>query len=67
MTTVYRDELTAMRMVAGNEKKYSIVVDGGVVKEWVGFGWIEIGRASDTDRAVFPVVVDRPPKLGVKH
>lgn len=49
-------ELTSLRMVAGNEKKYSTVVDNGVVKVWVGYGWLETRPANDHDYEIFPEV-----------
>ena len=41
-------------MVNGNEKKYKIVIDNGIVKEWVGIGWIEIRKATKADK--YPIV-----------
>lgn len=41
MTTyINPSELTTIAMVNGNEKKYSKVVIDGVLKEWVGIGWV---------------------------
>lgn len=56
--TITRAELTNLRMVAGNEKKYSVVVIDGVVKEWVGIGWIEIRQPTAEDLKTLPVVED---------
>ena len=41
MSTVSRGELTSHKMAAGNEAKYSKVVLNGILKEWVGIGWID--------------------------
>ena len=41
-------------MVNGNEKKYKIVIDNGIVKEWVGIGWIKIRKATKADK--YPIV-----------
>ena len=49
-------ELSSRNMIAGNEKKYSIVVDDGVVKQWVGIGWLELRLATPVDRKDYPVV-----------
>ncbi len=58
MLTVKRSELSSMKMVEGNEKKFSKVIDGGVVKEWVGFGWLMLGLANADDEKTLPKVVD---------
>lgn len=56
--TVKRRELSNLRMVAGNEKKYEIVIDGDAVKEWVGFGWIVLRAPTGRDLQRYPKVVD---------
>lgn len=43
-------------MVAGNEDVYNRVVDNGVLKEWVAIGWIDIGTATEEDKATYPTV-----------
>ena len=45
-------------MAAGNEKKYSIVIIDGVKKEWVGIGWIDIGKPTVKDKITYPTVED---------
>lgn len=56
--TVKRSDLSAWKMVAGNEDRYPVVVDDGRRKDWVGIGWIDIGPASEKDVAEFPTVVE---------
>lgn len=56
--TVKRSELASFKMVAGNEKKYGIVIDGNTVKEWVGFGWIDLRSPTGADLQRYPKVVD---------
>ena len=58
MKTVDRGKLSNLRMVAGNEKKYRIVVCDGKVKEWVGFGWIDLRDATVEDEDKYPVAVE---------
>lgn len=58
MQTVKRERLQTIPMVEGGEKTHPIVIDDGKVKEWVGFGWITTGPATDEDRDKFPVVID---------
>ena len=56
MTTVAARELNSVAMAQGNEHKYSIVIDEGVVKEWVGIGWIELRKARPEDTEKYPTV-----------
>lgn len=58
MKTVKRSELTHRKMVAGNEKKYTTVIIEGIVKDWVGIGWVGEDKATDEDRAKFPEMVE---------
>ena len=54
--TVKRSELSTVRMVAGNEKKYSMVILNDGLQEWVGIGWIYIRLATDDDKKDYPIV-----------
>jgi hypothetical protein len=54
MQTVKRSELTSLKMVAGNEKKYRRVIMYGVVNEWTGIGWITLKKATIEDRKTIP-------------
>jgi hypothetical protein len=56
MKKVKASELSKLRMVAGNEKKYSAVIDNGILKEWVAIGWIDLRKATEKDYQKFPVV-----------
>lgn len=56
MNTVHARELSNLKMVEGNEDKYSIVIDDGVLKEWVGIGWIELRPAIKADCEKYPTV-----------
>jgi hypothetical protein len=56
--TVKRSKLSRIHMVAGGEKRHPTVILDGNVKDWVGFGWIDLGPADDEDREKYPVVVD---------
>ena len=55
--TVHASELSTMAMVAGNENKYSIIIDKRILKEWVGIGWIELRTASTADKEKYPTVI----------
>ena len=56
--TVKLSELSILRMTTGGEKKYSRVVINGVLKEWVGIGWIDIRRAKTRDLTTYPMAVE---------
>ena len=50
------EECSRLRMVAGNEKKYPVVIDDGVLMEWVGIGWIDARIAIPADYDHYPEV-----------
>ena len=56
MTQIPAKELTNMAMVNGNEAFYKVVIDTGMIKEWVGIGWIEIRKANPADYKRIPEV-----------
>lgn len=58
MKTVKRSEVSNLRMVAGNEKKYTHIIDDGVLKAWVGIGWITVRQATDEDLKSHPTLED---------
>lgn len=47
---------STIAMVAGEEKRTSMVIDGDSVKEWVGIGWITLRKATREDRKKIPIV-----------
>lgn len=51
----FRD-VSTIAMVAGKEKTISKIIHCGVIKEWVGIGWIELRRATATDYLKIPQV-----------
>lgn len=59
MKTVNISELSRVKMTAGNEKKYPIVIHKGVIKEWVGIGWIRLREAEKEDFENYPVVISK--------
>ena len=55
---VRSSELTTMKMSIGNEKLFSRVIDGGIIKNWVGIGWVEEGKAKvPGDYGKYPSVI----------
>lgn len=55
--TVHARELSILKMVTGNERGYAAVVHEGLLKQWVGTGWVELRKATAGDRKNYPVVV----------
>lgn len=41
--TIDRVDVTNTAMVAGNETRINKVNEGGRLRQWVGFGWIDLG------------------------
>ena len=58
MKTLTRSQVGNTNMIAGNEKKHPRVILDGFVMNWVGFGWIEEGKATNKDRKKYPTVID---------
>lgn len=56
--TVKRSELGTFRMAISNERKYNKVIVNGIVREWIGFGWIDLDKATEEDRQKYPTVID---------
>ena len=56
MTKIAASKVTNMAMVNGNEGLYKVVIDKGIVMEWVGIGWIEIRKANPGDYRKIPEV-----------
>lgn len=47
--TVKINECSNIRMVCGNEKKFDSVIHNGILKDWVGIGWIDVRKATKED------------------
>jgi hypothetical protein len=56
-----RSELSYRKMRSGNERKFSMVVDGDAVIEWTGHGWVLLRPAQAEDHAKLPAVAQPPP------
>jgi hypothetical protein len=50
-------DVSALSMVAGGEKRHPVIIHEGSKKQWVGFGWVDEGPATDEDRAKYPEVL----------
>lgn len=53
---IHRSELSNLKMVCGNEKKFTKVIMDGIVKQWVGFGWVDVDEVPNPD--TMPTVVE---------
>ena len=56
--TVLTSDLTTHRMAGGMENMIKTVIHDGVVKDWVGIGWITLDEAPDPDK--HPVAISEP-------
>lgn len=56
--TVKRAKLSNIAMVGRNERSITKVILDGVVIEWVGFGWINLGPPGADQIRNLPHVVD---------
>lgn len=45
-----------MKMVAGREKRISRVIIGKNVHNWIGFGWVDEGKATKAQLKKYPTV-----------
>jgi len=54
--SVKRSDLSTIKMVAGNEKRITRVIDGSTIKNWVGFGWVDEGPATLSDYDKYPII-----------
>ena len=57
MKTIPVARLGILAMTAGGERETSLVIHEGVVKEWVGIGWIELRDPTAEDRATIPQAI----------
>lgn len=51
-----RSQVTNIAMTTGGEKRISKIILDGVVKEWVGIGWIDLEPATPEDYLKIPEV-----------
>lgn len=58
MKTVTRRQVGTIHMVQGGEKTHPIIILNGIIKEWVGFGWIGEDKATKKDKQKYPTVKD---------
>jgi len=51
-------EVSNIKMVAGNEKKFTKVIHNKHIKKWVGIGWVTERKATKVDYKTIPEVVE---------
>jgi hypothetical protein len=57
MKTIPFKEVINIAMVSRNEGKIKNVIHEGILKEWVGIGWIDLRKATKADKDKYPTVV----------
>jgi hypothetical protein len=57
MKKIQSSKVSNIAMTTGGEKRITKVIDGGIVKEWVGIGWIDLHKANAADRKKYPTVI----------
>lgn len=50
-------DLRTISMVTKNGKKYQTVIHAGIIKDWVGIGWIELGKPTKEDFKKYPIAL----------
>lgn len=55
---ISREALTNIAMVTGNEKLVTEVIVDGVVKRWVGMGWINLEPPTKQEWGILPHATD---------
>ncbi len=55
---IAREECTNLKMVAGNEQRFTRVIIEHDVQHWVGMGWIVERPATEEDYRQYAVVID---------
>jgi hypothetical protein len=52
--TIPVSKLSTISMVAGGEKRHPKVIHEGILKNWVGFGWVNEREATEEDKQTYP-------------
>lgn len=53
---IRRESCSNLAMTTGNESIFFRIVLDGIRKDWVGFGWVDCGDATDRDYRNYPIV-----------
>jgi len=57
-------QVETIHMVQGGEQKISRIIHEGMVKNWVGIGWVTEGKAKPADYFKYPELCQQPQKNG---
>lgn len=60
MKTIERSKLSTIGMVSGRERRIHKVIDGGIVRLWVGIGWVDEGPPTRHQKRHLHHVIDEP-------
>lgn len=55
--TIAVSELSNLKMVTRNEKKFTYVIHNGMLKQWVGIGWIDVRKPTAKDKEMYLTAV----------
>jgi hypothetical protein len=58
LKTIPASKLSTISMVAGGEKKHPRVIHEGILKNWVGFGWVNERKATNKDKQTYPTAIE---------
>jgi hypothetical protein len=47
-------------MIAGGELQHPTIIEGNLVLQWVGIGWIPLREATQEDRNTLPTLIESP-------
>jgi hypothetical protein len=49
-------QVSTLGMTTGGEKRHPIVIHDGLLKDWVGIGWVTLRTATVADARKYPKV-----------
>ena len=56
MKTITADKCSIIYMSCHPKAKHTTVIDDGHVRNWVGIGWVDHGKATEADYKKYPTV-----------
>jgi hypothetical protein len=59
-TTLTHQQCSRLAMIAGGELQHPTIIEGNLVLQWVGIGWIPLREATQEDRNTLPTLIESP-------